>query len=207
MKRRDFIAGLGSAAALPLAAGAQQADRMRHVGVLMGADESDADASVWLSALMQGLLDLGWAEGRNVTIDVRWAGVDFDRVQTLAKQLVDLQTDVIVANNPLGTAAFQRETRTIPIVFVLNSDPIGSGFVASLARPGGNITGFSYMEASMGGKLLELLTEIAPDVKRAALMFNPRTAAGGGSFFQPSFMAAAQALKIEPIIARVSDGA
>ena len=203
MKRREFIAGLGSAVAWPLAARAQQPDRIRRIGVLMAFDENDPEPKAWLSAFMQGLAKLGWTDGRNLGIDVRWAAGDVERMRMLAKRLVDLKPDVILANATPVTAALQRETRTIPIVFVPISDPIGSGFVASLARPGGNITGFVNLEASLAGKWLELLTEIAPGVKRAAIIFDPDMAPGGGSYYLPSFEAAARKLKIEPISAPI----
>ena len=145
--------------------------------------------------------------GRNVRMDVRWAAGNVDRVRMLAKELVDLQPEVILANSTPVTAALQRETRTIPIVFAGVSDPVGAGFVAGLPRPGGNITGFINMEAAMGGKWLELLTEIAPGVKRVAIMFNPDTAPGGGSYYLPSFEAAARSLKVEPIAAPVHSDA
>jgi putative ABC transport system substrate-binding protein len=207
MKRRDFIAGIGSAAAWPLAARAQQPDRMRRIGVLLGYDESDPEGKAELAGFTQGFAELGWIDGRNVRIDVRWAPGSVDRMRTFAKELVELQPRVIVANSTPATAALQRETRTIPIVFVVVSDPVGAGFVASLTRPGGNITGFINMEGPMGGKWLQLLTEIAPSVKRVAIMFNPDTAPGGGSYYLPSFEAAARSLKVAPIAAPVHSDA
>jgi putative tryptophan/tyrosine transport system substrate-binding protein len=207
MKRRDFIAGIGSAAAWPLAARAQQPDRMRRIGVLLGYDESDPEGKAELAGFTQGFAELGWIDGRNVRIDVRWAPGSVDRMRTFAKELVELQPGVIVANSTPATAALQRETRTIPIVFVVVSDPVGAGFVASLTRPGGNITGFITMEGAMGGKWLQLLTEIAPSVKRVAIMFNPDTAPGGGSYYLPSFEAAARSLKVAPIAAPVHSDA
>jgi putative ABC transport system substrate-binding protein len=203
MKRREFIAGLGSAAAWPLAARAQPAAPMRRIGVLMAFDESDSDGKAQLSAFIRGLAELGWTEGRNVQMDVRWAAGDVARMQSFAKELVGLRPDVILGGTTALMAALQRETRTIPIVFAGCSDPIGVGLVASLSRPGGNITGFSYVEAEMAGKWLELLTEIAPAVRRVAIIFNPDTAARGGSYYTPSFEAAARTLNLDPIIARV----
>jgi ABC-type uncharacterized transport system substrate-binding protein len=150
---------------------------------------------------------LGWLDGRNLRLDVRWAGGDVDRMRTFAKQLVELQPDVIFASTTPVTAALQRETHTIPIVFVIVSDPIGAGFVARLPRPGGNITGFINVEAEMGGKWLELLKEIAPGIKRAAIMFNPDTAPGGGTYFLGPFEAAARSLSVEPITAHVRSDA
>jgi putative tryptophan/tyrosine transport system substrate-binding protein len=156
---------LGGAAIWPLAVRAQQPDPMRRVGVLMAFDETDPEGKARLSGFTQGLSELGWTDSRNLRMDVRWAIDSVDRVRALAKELVDLQSDVILGGATPATAALQRETRTIPIVFASVSDPVGSGFVAGLPRPGGNITGFSDIEASMGGKWLQLITEIAPGVK------------------------------------------
>ena len=176
MKRREFIAGLGSAAAWPLAARAQQGDRVRRIGVLMPGDENDPVAKPRLSAFTQALADLGWTDGRNVRMDLRWGGGDINRIRALAQELVGLQPDIILTNATPATVALQRETRTIPIVFANVADPVASGIVARLDRPSGNITGFANLEASLGGKWLELLSEIAPGLKRAAIMFNPDTA-------------------------------
>jgi putative ABC transport system substrate-binding protein len=150
---------------------------------------------------------LGWTDGRTVRMDVRWAAGSVDRMRTFAKDLVELRPDVIFASTTPGTAALQRETRTIPIVFVIVSDPVGAGFVAGLARPGGNITGFTNVEASLGGKWLEMLKEIAPRVRRVAIMFNPDTAPGGGAYFLEPFETAARSLAVEPIMARVRSDA
>jgi putative ABC transport system substrate-binding protein len=201
MRRREFIAGLGSAAAWPLAVWAQQGDRVRRIGVLMPLDENDFVAKTMVSVFTQALADLGWADGRNVRMDFRWEGVDTNRIRAVAKELVDLQPDVIVTNSTPSTAALQRETRTIPIVFAGVGDPIASGIVARLDQPGGNITGFALSEPSIVGKLLGLLSEIAPGLKRVAIMFNPDTAPV--STYMPSFEAGARSLKIEPIIASV----
>ena len=177
MRRREFITLLGGAAAAwPLAARAQQADRMRRIGVLMPYDENDPLAKNLLSAFTQALADLGWADGRNVRIDLRWGRGDINRMRALAQELVGSQPDIIVTNATVPTIAVQRETRTIPIVFVNVSDPVASGIVAALNQPGGNITGFGFLEGSMGGKWLELLSEVAPGLKRSAIMFNPDTA-------------------------------
>jgi putative tryptophan/tyrosine transport system substrate-binding protein len=159
-----------------------------------------------LTALTQELAELGWRDGRNVQIDVRWAPGIGDRIWMFAKELVDLQPDVIFSHTTPVTAALQQETRTIPIVFV-GSDPVGDGFVAGLPHPGGNLTGFINMEAGMSGKWLQLLAEIAPGIKRVAVMFNPDTAPGGGSYFLPSFEATARSLKVEPIKAPVHNDA
>jgi putative ABC transport system substrate-binding protein len=206
MKRRTFIAGLG-AAAWPLAASAQPAERVRRIGVLMAFGENDREGKVRLSAFTQALADLGWTDGRNVRMYVRWAAADVGRMQALAKELVNVASEVIVANSTPVTAAVQRETRTIPIVFVGVSDPVGAGFVASLPRPSGNLTGFINFELSLAGKWLELLTEIAPGVKRVAIMFNPNQAPGGGSHFLPSFEAAARVFGVELTAAPVRSDA
>jgi putative ABC transport system substrate-binding protein len=204
MKRREFIAGLCGAAAWPVVARAQQPDRMRRVGVLMGLlDENDPEGKGLLSAFTQGLAELGWTDDRNVRIDIRWSVGDVDRMRTFAKELVDLKPDVILANTSPATAALQRVTGTIPIVFAGISDPVGAGFVSGLPRPGGNITGFINNEASLGGKWLQLLTEITAGIKRVSIMFNPDTAPVGGSYYLLPFEAAARSLKVEPIIATV----
>jgi putative tryptophan/tyrosine transport system substrate-binding protein len=204
MRRRNFIAGLASAtAAWPVAARAQQPGRLRRIGVLMSWDESDPEIKIFLSGFMQGLAELGWTDGGNVRMERLWAGGNVDRVRMFAKELVDLQCDVILATSTPATAALQQATRTIPIVFAVVSDPVGVGFVASLPRPAGNLTGFIHMEASIGGKWLALLTEIAPGVKRATIMFNPDTAPYARSYYLPSFEAAARSLKVAPIVAPV----
>jgi putative tryptophan/tyrosine transport system substrate-binding protein len=207
MRRRDFIAGLGGAAAWPLAARAQQPDRVRRIGMLTGFAESDTEAASLDLETFQALAQLGWENGRNVEIDQRWAAGNIDRMRMLAKELVAMRCDVILAVTTPVTAALQRETPTIPIVFTIVSDPVGSGFVASLARPGGNITGFSNIEASIGGKWLALIKEVAPHIGRAAIMFNPDTAAGHGSFYLASFESAARSLAVEPITAPVRSDA
>ena len=163
MKRRTFIAGLGSAAVWPVVARAQQGDRVRRIGLLMGY-ENDTVANSLVSEFIQEFAKLGWTDGQNLRVDIRWAAGDVDRARMYAKELVGLRPEVILAHASVQTAALQQETRTIPIVFVDASDPVGSGFVTDLARPGGNITGFGNHEPSMGGRWLELLTEIAPGV-------------------------------------------
>jgi putative ABC transport system substrate-binding protein len=200
MRRREFIAGLGSAAAWPLAVRAQQADRVRRIGVLMVGDENDPFTNLRLSAFTRALADAGWTEGRNVRTDIRSAGNDTNRLRALAQELVGLQPDIVIGSAP-AAVALQRETRTIPIVFLNGNDPVASGIVPKLNQPGGNITGFANMEASLGGKWLELLSEIAPGLKRAAIMFNPDT--DPVSVFMPSFETAARSLKVEPITALV----
>jgi putative ABC transport system substrate-binding protein len=202
VKRRKFITFLGGAAAAwPLAARAQQGDRMRRIGVLMGPDENDPVAKTYVSAFTQALADLGWADGRNVRMDLRWAGGDINRIRALAQELVGLQPDIIVTTSTPPTVALQRETLTIPILFTSVTDPVASGLVAQLDRPGGNITGFANWEASMAGRWLELLSEIAPGLKRAAIMFNPDTAPI--TAYMPLLETAARSLKVEPITAPV----
>ena len=171
--------------------------------MLIGYAENDPEAQVFVRAFLRGLQDLGWIEGRNLRIDMRWAGGDLEKMQTLARELVALQPDVILANSTPVTATLLRQTKAIPIVFVIVSDPVGAGFIESLSRPGGNATGFINIEASMGSKWLELLKEIAPTVTRVALMFNPDTAPGGGSYFLDPFQAAAPSLGVEPLAAPV----
>jgi putative tryptophan/tyrosine transport system substrate-binding protein len=202
MRRREFIAGVVGTAVLPMAARAQQGERVRRIGVLLGWDDN-AIAKAWFSGFTQGISELGWIDGRDLRMDLRWAAGNVDRMRTFAKELVGLAPDLILASTTPVTAALQRETQTIPIVFAGISDPVGAGFVASLARPGGNITGFINIEAAIGGKWLELLTEIEPTIKRVAMMFNPGTAPGGGSYYLPAFEAAARLSKVEAITAPV----
>jgi putative ABC transport system substrate-binding protein len=200
---RTFIAGLGSAAAWPVVARAQQGERVRRIGVLMPYDENEPEGKARLSALAQGLSELGWTEDRNLRTDVRWAGSDTNRIRALAKELVGLQPDIIaVTGSTLATVALQRETRTIPIVFANVGDPVYSGIVARLDRPGGNITGFAIFEDSLAGKWLELLSEITPRLKRAAIIFNPDTSLFVARYM-PSFETAARSLKVESITAPV----
>jgi len=206
MKRREFITGLGSAASWPLLARAQT-QRIRRIGVLMGQPATDPEAEAYLSRFTQALHEVGWTAGSTVQMDVRWASPEVERIRMLAKELVALRPDVILSHGTAVTAVLQKETQTIPIVFVIVSDPVGSGFVASLPSPGGNITGFINLEAQMAGKWLELLTEIAPTIKRAAMIFNPDTAAGRGSYYRPSFEAAALSRKVEPISSPVYNDA
>jgi putative tryptophan/tyrosine transport system substrate-binding protein len=181
-----------------MAAYAQQSDRVRRIGVLMFGDENDRLPKTSLSAFMQVLADLGWTDGHNVQMDFRWAGGDFNRIRGLAQELVGLRPDIILTSVTATTVALQRETRTIPIVFANVGDPVASGVVAQLSRPGGNTTGFAANEASLGSKWLELLSEIVPGLKRAAIMFNPDTVVG--SAYVPSLETAARSLKVEPII-------
>jgi putative tryptophan/tyrosine transport system substrate-binding protein len=188
MRRRDFIALLGGAAApsmlWPRAARAQQANRARRLAVYMTLAEGDPEAQREFTALQQGLAALGWIEGSNFHIDTRWATADPNSTRASAAELVRLAPDVILASATDGLAAFRQETQTIPTVFVSVSDPVGQGFVESLAHPGGNVTGFTAFEFSMGGKWIETLKEIAPSVQRIAVMFNPKTAPYFGLFLR-----------------------
>src|SRR6476661_5964110 len=204
MRRRDFIKVLGSAATVwPVSAHAQQIVRVRRIGVLMAFNETDARARSWLSLFDGELAKLGWSGDRKPHTDVRWAGDNVDRMRTFAKELVGQQPDLILSFGTPVTAALQRETRTIPIVFAIVSDPVGEGFVATLAHPGGNITGFHNSEDAIGGKWLELLSQIAPSVSRAAMIFNPDTSPRHGNYYMPDFEAAAKLLNLEPIAAPV----
>jgi putative ABC transport system substrate-binding protein len=207
MRRRKFITGIGAAAIAhalsPVTTRAQQADGVRRMGVLWAFRENAPEAIALLSALTQGLSELGWINGRNLRMDVRWAGDSVEQMQLFAKDLVDLQPDVIHTTSTPATAALQRATQTIQIVFAGISDPVGAGFVSSLAHPGGNLTGFINIEASLAGKWLQLLRDIAPGITRAALIFNPDTAPSGGEYYLPSFEAAARSINVMPIAAPV----
>jgi putative tryptophan/tyrosine transport system substrate-binding protein len=204
VKRREFIAGVAGAAVWPVAAGAQQSERVRRVGALMGGDENDPEAKAQFSEFVKGLAELGWTDGRNLRIDIRWAA-NADLARARAKELVALHPDVLLAQETAPTAALQQETKTIPIVFVGVSDPVGAAWVAGLPRPAGNITGLLNLDVSMGGQWLRLLLEIAPDIKRAAAMFHAN--AGTASYYIPSFEAAARSLDVEPITAPVHSNA
>jgi putative ABC transport system substrate-binding protein len=205
MRRRDFIVGLG-AVAWPAALRAQQGDRVRRIGVLMQYNENDPLFKPRLSAFTQALADLGWTDGRNVRMDPRWGGGDINRIRALARELVGLQPDIIVTSGTPATAAVQRETQTIPIVFANVGDPVAMGLVARLDRPSGNITGFANVEPSLAGKWLELLLEIAPSIKRVAVMFNPDTALAS-AYMLPAFETAARSLKVVSITAPVHSDA
>jgi putative ABC transport system substrate-binding protein len=188
----------------PLAALAQQTEQIRRIGVLMGLAESDPQAQARVAAFRAGLRTLGWEEGRNVRIDIRWANTsDAPALQRSAKELIALQPEVILSHNTPTTATLLRHTRTIPIVFAVVSDPVGSGFVASFSRPAGNVTGFTNIEPTMASKWLELLKEIAPHVSRAAFLFNPTTAPYAEYYLRPFRVAAASiALEAVPIPVR-----
>ena len=206
MKRREFMALVGGAAvAWPLAARAQQPGQIRRVGMLVGYSENDPETQARLAAFRQTFEQLGWKEGRSVRIDYRFAPASPDQARLLAKELVALHPDVLVGNSTPAAAALLRETRGIPIVFVGVSDPVGSHFVASIPQPGGSATGFTNFEPSLIGKWLEILKEVAPNVTRAAVMFNPKTAPDEGAFFLDPFEPIARSLAVEPIVARVTD--
>jgi putative tryptophan/tyrosine transport system substrate-binding protein len=203
MRRREFISLVGGAAiAWPLDTLAQQAGPMRLMGVLMGFVESDPAGQSAVAALRSSLTKLGWTEGSNLRIELRWGGGDRDVLRTFAKELVDLRPDALLGGSTAVTDALARETRTIPIVFTVVADPIGSGFVASLAHPGGNITGFTAVDPAMGGKWLELLKEIAPLTVHAALLFNPSTAVPI-QLFMPSIQVAASSVAVQASAAPV----
>jgi putative ABC transport system substrate-binding protein len=205
MQRRTFITLLGSAAAVwPVAAPAQQGDRVRRIGVFMGGGENEPEEKLRLSTFTQALADLGWTDGRKVRMDLRWGvgGADINRMRALAQELVGLQPDIILTGGDGPTVAIQRETRTIPIVFVGVTDPVAQGIVARLDRPSGNFTGFADFEPTLGGKWLELLSEIAPGLQRAAIMVSPDTSPDAPVLI-PSFETAARSLKVAPIIAPV----
>jgi putative tryptophan/tyrosine transport system substrate-binding protein len=180
LKRREFIAVVGGAAAWPIAARAQQPDRVRRVGVLLSTDADDPQDPTRLAAFTQGLHELGWTVGRNLRIDHRWGGGNADDVHKYAAELAALAPDVTVASGALAVAAAQQTTRPVPIVFVNIIDPVSAGFVESLARPGGNVTGFLMFEYALGGKWVELLKQIAPGVMRVAVLRDVSTASGSG---------------------------
>jgi putative tryptophan/tyrosine transport system substrate-binding protein len=205
MRRRKFIALLAGAAAGPLAARAQQADRVRRIGVLIGYAEDDPETRARLAAFRQRLEKRGWTEGRNVHIETRFAGSDSSKYEPLAKELVATQPDVILAHTTRVAAALQRESRMIPIVFVNVSDPIGSGFVASLARPGENFTGVLQYEASVVGKWLAMLKEIEPRLERVAFVANPKTTPY--DYFLRAAEAAAPALSVKMVSSPVATAA
>jgi putative ABC transport system substrate-binding protein len=207
MKRREFIAAVGGAAmAWPLAVRAQQSGPMRRIGLLMGSAEGDPNGERGLTAFRDRLQQAGWTEGRNIRLDVRWAGSDVGRIQVLAKELIDLKPDLLVAHSTAVAVELQRQTKSVPIVFFFVSDPVGSGVVASLPRPGGNATGFINIEASLGGKWIELLKEIMPSLKRAGLMFNPDTATYAHYYTEP-FEVAAHSRGVEPVVMPVRNDA
>jgi putative ABC transport system substrate-binding protein len=202
MRRRDFIVALGggATAAWPLPVRAQPAGPMRRLGLLLGYPEGDPEGPARLSAFQHGLADLGWIAGRNLRIDSRYAGAEPERMRVHAAELVTLAPEIIVVHTTPGTAAVLAHTQTIPVVFVLASDPIGSGFVKSFAQPGGHVTGFVNLEASMVEKWVELLKEVAPGIKRVTVLYNPETASYVQYYLGP-FEAAARKLSVEPLTA------
>jgi len=197
MRRREFITLIGGAAAgWPLAARGQRPDRVRRVGVLMAVAESDPDVQKGIAIFRQKLRELGWSDGHNIRIDIRWGGGDVELIQTLAKELVDPQPDVLVGHSTPSAKALLKQTGAIPIVFLTVTDPLGQGLVTSLSDPGGNITGFSVFEFSLGSKWLETLKQIAPAIRRVTAIFNPETAPYYGLYLQ-SISAAQPALAVQ----------
>jgi len=197
--RRQFIGLLGGAAAWPLAAHAQQSERMRRIGVLMNRAADDPQGQARLSAFQQALQQLGWIDGRNARIDIRWHENDADRVRTYVQELIALAPDIILADGTPSVTALQHVTRTLPIVFAVVGDPVGAGFVDSLSRPGGNVTGFMVWEYSFSGKWLELLKQIAPQVTRAAVIRDPTVSVGTAEFSSIQAVAPALGVEVTPI--------
>jgi putative ABC transport system substrate-binding protein len=204
LKRREVITLLGAAAAWPLAARAQQAERVRRIAALMAIAESDPEARLRKNAFQEGLQKLGWSEGRNLRIDYRWTVPDSDRIRAYAAELVELAPDAILAHGPPALAELQQKTRAIPIVFVQVSDPVTPGFVASLAHPGGNITGFTSFEDTMSAKWLSQLKELAPHTARVGILLN-RGSVSGSNYTMPALEAVAPSLGLELISADVHD--
>jgi putative ABC transport system substrate-binding protein len=208
MRRREFITLLGGAVAWPLATRAQQPDQARRIGILMLVGETDPQAQAELAAFTTELHRLGWTKGQNVRIDYRWADGEVSRLQTLAAQLVELRPDLLVAQGSAVLAALKQATRTLPIVFADVTDPVGQGFVESLARPGGNVTGFAMFEFSMGGKWLDLLKKLVPPTNRVAVLSNPpTTTAPFGKLYFQSIAAAAPRFGIEPFAMEIDNEA
>jgi putative ABC transport system substrate-binding protein len=199
MKRRAFIAAFGGAAAWPMVARAQQAERMRRIGVLMPGTADDAEYQARMAAFLQRLQQLGWTDGRNVEIDTRWAAGDANLIRKYVAELVALAPDVILAPGSTTVGPLLQATRTVPIVFATLLDPVGAGFVDSLARPGGNATGFIAFEYGLSGKWLELLKQIAPSLTRVAILRDPATAAGIGQFAAIQSVAPSFGVELRPI--------
>jgi len=204
MRRRDFLGVVAGVTTWPLAARAQQRERMRRIGVLMHLAADDPEGQSRLAAFLQGLQEAGWAVGRNITIDVRWAAANNELMKRFAKELVALQPDLIFVTSTPATGAMLQATHTIPVIFVLVADPVGSGYVESLPRPGSNATGFTPIVGSLGGRWAELLKEIAPHLARITFLYNPSAAPFIESYLNP-FKAAAVSLGIEAIVAPVAD--
>jgi putative tryptophan/tyrosine transport system substrate-binding protein len=199
MRRREFMGGLMSASVMrPLAARAQRVEQAKRVGVLLGWTYGAPQSGPFLATFLAALQQLGWVEGRNISITYEWAGSDVERIQTSAKELIDLKPDLIVAHSTPVVAALHHLTNRLPIVFVTVSDPVGSGFFASLPRPGGNMTGFINIEASLGGKWVELLKEVAPSLARVGIIFNPETATHADYYLRP-FEVAALSYAADPV--------
>jgi putative ABC transport system substrate-binding protein len=205
MRRREFTSLLGGAAvAWSVAARAQQTERMRRIAILTFSAENDQEGQSSIAAFREEIGKLGWVEGRNCTIDIRWAAADIELMKKFARELVALQPDLILTSSTPAAGVMLQTTRTIPIVFVIVADPVGSGYVASLPRPGGNATGFTPIVSSLGGKWVELLKEIAPRLARVALLFNPPTATFIGGYLDP-FKIAAASVGAEAVVAPVND--
>ena len=207
MRRREFISLLGGAAATwPFVARAQQPARIRRVGVLMNLSENDVEAQRLITAFREGLTQLGWVDGRNLRMDYRWAGGDIGRIRAFAKELVELSPDIIVAYATPSVVALQQQTHSVPMVFLSVTDPVGQGLVASLAHPGGNITGFSVFEFSLGTKWMDALKQIVPGLRRVITIFNPKTAP-----YYPLYLRAiekaASSFDVEPLVIEVHDEA
>src|SRR5215813_8582552 len=196
LKRREFISLLGGVAGWPLAARAQQPERIRHIAVLMGAGD-DPQGQSWIAGFQQRLAELGWLNGRNVQVDVHWGGADMDYIRSTAAELAHSKPDVIVPYATRVLFAVRDATRDIPVVFLATSDPVGLGFVQSLAHPGGNLTGFMLYEVSVAGKLVELLKEIMPQLARVALLFNPDNISAAG--YRRSIESVAKSLGAVPV--------
>jgi putative tryptophan/tyrosine transport system substrate-binding protein len=199
MRRREFVTLLGGAAALPLAALAQQGERMRHIGLLLPASADDPEFQARIKAFLQGLALSGWTVGRNVQLEYRWAGTNPDDIRRHATELVALKPDVILASGSTPVGALQQATRAIPIVFATAADPVGAGFVDSLSRPGGNITGFAIFEYAIGGKWLELLKEVSPRTTRVAVVRDLSIAAGPGQFAAIQNVAPSLGVEVIPV--------
>jgi putative tryptophan/tyrosine transport system substrate-binding protein len=204
MRRREFITLLGGTAAWPLAAGAQQPDRVRRIGVLMNIAADDPDSPIRLAALLQGLQQLGWTVGQNIQIDYRWGGGSAELMRKYAVELVALAPDVILAHSSAAVAPLLEATRTVPIVFAVVADPVGAGYVESLARPGGNATGFTNFEYTIAGKWLELLKDVAPGVTRAAVLRESAIAAGPAQFGAIRAVAQSLGVEVRPVEVRDS---
>ena len=205
MRRREFIKFMGATVAVwPLAARAQPRERVRRIGVLMHLAADDPDGQSRLAAFLQGLQQAGWAVGRNVTMDVRWAAADVEAMKRVAKELVALQPDIVFTSSTPAAAAMLQATRSIPVVFVLVADPVGTGLIASLPRPGGNMTGFAPIVPSLGGKWTELIKEVAPRVEHVTMLFNPLSATFIESYVTP-FKGAASYLGMDAIVGPVEN--